>query len=110
MDYLFNKSNKTGSCLFTLQEIIVSLSHKKKFTETKLKEIIFSLQQDDYFDIIYTDRQGESVMVLSLHSKGRGYLREKIQDSRQTKYKLFFAFLGAVFSFIIGRIFYLIFT
>ena len=110
MEYLFKKCEKTGNCLVTLQEIIVSISHKKKFTQGKIKDILFSLQQEDYFDIIYSDRQGESVMVITLHAKGKGYPREKVQNNRQLKYKIIFAFLGAILSFIVGKILYLIFT
>lgn len=110
MEYLFKKCAKSGNCLISLQEIILSLSHKKKFTEARLKDILFSLQQEDYFDIIYSDRQGESVMVITLHLKGKGYPREKIQNNRQIKYKILLAFLGAILSFIVGKILYLIFT
>ena len=110
MEFLFSKCQNNGNCLTSLQEIIISLSQKKKFTESKLKDILFSLQQEDYFDIIYSDRRGESVMVITLHAKGKGYPREKIQNNRQLKYKIIFAFLGAILSFIVGKILYLIFT
>ncbi len=110
MDYIYSRCKNTGNCLVSLQEVLVGVTNKKKVTESKLKDILFSLQQDDYFDIIYSDRQGESVMVITLHSKGKAYPREKIQNSRQIKFRILLAFTGAVLSFIVGKILYLIFT
>ena len=109
MDFLFLKCAKNGNCLISVQEIMLSVAHQIKFKEESVKEIIFSLQQEGYFDIIYTDRQGESVLVITLLAKGKGYLREKVQDKRQIKFKIVLAFIGAILSFIVGKILYYIF-
>ncbi len=109
MEFLYNKS-QGGSCLTSFQEIVVSLSHKVKLTEGKLKEIISSLEQDDYLDVIYSDRHGEPVICVTLHLKGKAFPREQVQSSRVIKYKLILASVGGVLSFIIGRILYLVFT
>ncbi len=110
MEFLYRKCREKNGCLTSFQEIIISLSHKIKLTQTKLKEVMLSLEQDDYFDMIYSDRHGEQVLVITLHLKGKAFPRELVQSGRQLKYKLILASLGAVFSFIIGRILYLIFT
>ena len=94
----------------TFQEIIVSLSHKIKLTESKLKEIINSLEQDDYLDVIHSDRHGQPVICVTLHLKGKAFPREQVQSGRVIKYKLILASVGAVLSLVIGRILYLVFT
>ncbi len=110
MDYLYHKCRNKNSCLTSFQEIILTLSHKIKLTQAKLKEVMHSLEQDDYFDMIFSDRHGEEVIVITLHLKGKAFPREVVQSGRQVKYKLLLASLGAVLSFVIGRILYLIFT
>jgi DNA-binding MarR family transcriptional regulator len=110
MEFLYHKCREKNSCLTSFQEIILSLSHKIKITQAKLKEVMHSLEQDDYFDLILTERHGEEVIVVTLHLKGKAYPREVVQSGRQVKYKLILASIGAVLSFIIGKILYLIFT
>ena len=110
MEFLYKKSQGNSSCLTSFQEIILSLSHKLKLTEARLKEIISSLEQDDYLDVIYSDRHGEPIICVTLHLKGKAFPREAVQSGRVIKYKLILASVGAVLSFVIGRILYLVFT
>ena len=110
MGYIYQKCQNKKSCLTSFQEIILSLSHKLKLTESKVKEIVKSLEQDDYFDLIYTNKNGEQILVITLHPKGIAYPREVVQSSRQLKYKIILATFGAVLSFVIGKILYLVFT
>ena len=81
MEFLYKKS-QGSSCLTSYQEIIVSLSHKIKLSEAKLKEIISSLEQDDYLDVINSDRHGEPLICVTMHLKGKAFPREMVQSGR----------------------------
>lgn len=104
MGYLYSKCKSSGDCLVSEQEIIVALSHKLKLNEKTLNSTLESLRLDGYIDLIYSDRKGERVIVVSLLSKGASYPREKIQRTRQLRFKITWAVIGAVVSFVLGRI------
>ncbi len=76
----------------------------KQFTLSQLEKVLQALSQDGYFDMIYSDRRGETVYCISLTEKGKAYSRERKVFKRNLVYRLGLSAVFAVISFLIGLI------
>ena len=71
---------------------------------SRLEKIVKDLSTDGYFDLIYSDRRGETVYCISVLEKGKGYLRSEKQRKRNLFARLFLTIGFAVISFLVGLI------
>ena len=101
MNIVFQACDGKQSCLITMRDIMSSMSSSKGISEDKVLKTLKSLELDDYFDIIYSDRKGEEVFCISLHTKGFSFRRERQQDRRKLYVKIGITVATAVLSFLI---------
>lgn len=73
-------------------------------TLTEVEKIVADLATDGYFDLVYSDRHGETVYCLTLLERGMAYQREILQRRRNVIFRIGLSVALAVFSFIIGLI------
>ena len=69
-----------------------------------MEAILRSLELDDYFDLIESDRKGERMFVITLHANGLAYKRTSQQMKRSIAFKIALSVAGAVVTFVVGRI------
>jgi hypothetical protein len=74
------------------------------------KKVIESLSARGYLEVINTFKKGEPYYCINLTAKGRGYMAEYREEIKDIRFKLLVTALGAVVSFIIGRILFAIFS
>ena len=100
------KNNDSG--IMSDEYIIQSTPEKYRFDSTKIDAILNQLQYDGYFECTKSDRDGETVNVITLKSKGKAFERELIQRKREllnnTFWRVVFAALGAVVALIVNKI------
>ena len=70
MNSVYRLCEGKGSCLVSPLEIMSMLPEKRKYTVERVDRILRSLELDDYFDIIESDRKGERMYVITLHANG----------------------------------------
>ena len=104
MKAVYEMCDGKGSCLVSPMEIMSILPEKKKYTPDKVEKILRSLELDDYFDLIESDRKGEKMYVISLHPNGEGYARERQQMRRSVAFNIGLSVAGAVVTFVVGLI------
>ena len=97
------------SCLLT-PSAIVAFVKSKNVNEVNLFEILKSLEDGGYLDVIVTNSTGGEMYCITLTSKGRNYIQEYNKSVNSIKFRLLLAFLSAVVSFIVGRILVLLFN
>ncbi len=73
-------------------------------SEEKLDKVVNDLYVDGFFDLVYTERQGEKVYCITLTEKGKCYPREAKLVRRTLTFKLVVSVGFAIFSFILGLI------
>ncbi len=73
-------------------------------SEEKLDRVVNDLYTDGFFDLVYTERQGEKVYCITLTEKGKGYPREAKMIKRTLMFKLAVTVGFAIVSFIVGLI------
>ncbi len=104
-----DNANKQGVTLISLGAILVFLDNSK-FTKDSIKKALILLMQNDYLEVVFIAKNSEEYCLITLKSKGKNYKVEKESVLRQLLFKIGFAFLGAIVSFIVGRILYFIFS
>lgn len=98
------------SCLVSPMEIMSILPERRKYTPEKVDAILRSLELDDYFDLIESERKGEKMYVITLHDNGMAYERSRRQVRRSIAFKVGLSVLGAVVTFAVGMILRCIFS
>ena len=100
------KNNDSG--IITDDFIIQSTPEKFKFDATKVDAILNQLEYDGYFECTKSDRNGETVNVITLKSKGKAFKRELLLRRRELInsfiWRIVFAALGAVVALIVNKI------
>lgn len=70
----------------------------------ELQKIVENLSTDGYFDLIYTEKHGETLYLISLLKKGKAFLRTQKEFKRNIIFRVILSAGLAVMSFIIGLI------
>lgn len=110
MNIVYEACQGRDSCLMGPKDILARIPERKGFSEEKVEKILRTLELDDYFDVIYSDRKGEPVYCITLHTKGQSFRREKQQDRRKLYFKVGITVAMAVLSFAVGLILKAIFS
>lgn len=120
-DTLNRRENEVMGAVFALSagkerflaapsELLAVLPPRAGYNEEKLERVLRSLELDGYFDLISSERKGETVYVVHMHSAGLAYRRESLKRRRAIVFRWGVAAVGAVITFLIGVILKLIFN
>ena len=104
MRAVYSLCEKQGICLISPAELLETLPSRKKYDETKLEKILNALALDDYFQLLFSERKGEKMYVISLHAGGYAYKRCELQRKRSVAVKILWAITSAVIAFAVGWI------
>ncbi len=110
MNAVYEMCDGKDSCLVSPYEIMSILPAKRGYTPEKVESILRTLELDDYFDLIESDRKGERMFVITLHPNGVAYKRTALQMRRTLLFKVGISVAGAVITFVVGIILRSIFT
>ena len=102
MDAVFSLCQKKGVCVVSPSELVSLLPKNKGYTEEKLESILTELALDNYFQLLFSERQGEKMFVISLTSTGQAYKRSDLQRRRDSLRKIAWAIGSAVIAFLVG--------
>ena len=95
---------KDKSALLISPIDLMKIAGQDTLTLTEIERVVNDLHADGYFDLIYSDRHGETVYCLSLTEKGKGYLRSNKILKRNLFFRLIATIGFAVLSFVVGLI------
>ncbi len=104
MNAVYEMCDGKESCLVSPYEIMSILPAKREYTPEKVESILRTLELDDYFDLIESDRKGERMYVITLHPNGIAYKRTALQMKRNLAFKVVVSVAGAVITFVVGLI------
>lgn len=102
MRVVYELSHQRGICLVSPSEIIALLPPKRKYSEEQVENVLKELALDDYFQLLFSERKGEKMYVISLHAVGYAYKREFTQRRRTTVFKIGWAVTSALIAFLVG--------
>ena len=98
-----------NSCLITLKRLALTPSGHKKITEQELEKILVALEEQNFLDAVKSTRMGEEIYCVTLKLKGKHYLIENENALRAMKFRVLVAVLGAIASFIMGKLLFMLF-
>ena len=104
MNAVYALCHEKGVCLVSPAELLALLPSRKSYTEENLEEFLRQLALDDYFELLFSERKGEKMYVLSLRTKGQAYKRCSMQQKRDVAVKMLLAVASAVVAFVVGLI------
>jgi hypothetical protein len=104
MNAVYALCHEKGVCLVSPAELLALLPLRKNYTEESLEELLRQLALDDYFELLFSERKGEKMYVLSLRTKGQAYKRCSMQQKRDVAVKMLLAVVSAVVAFVVGLI------
>ncbi len=110
MSAVYDMCDGKESCLVSPMEIVSLLPAKRRYTPQKVEQILRSLELDDYFDLIASERKGEKMYVITLHPNGVAYKRTAVQVRRNVTFKIVLSVAGAVVTFVVGILLKMIFS
>ena len=105
-----DNSADNGACLLSSPILSELLSSRLKISPTEVDKIIISLAVKGYIDVINTIKRNEPYYCISLTNRGKNYQAEYLEDVKEVRFKLTLAVIGAVLSFLVGRILFVIFS
>ena len=98
------------SCLISKESIVEFARNEKYVNLNNVEEILKSLYANDYIDVLISSKKGEKFYCITLLKRGKNYKEEKKKEISNVKNKIVLAIIGALVSFIVGRILIAIFT
>ena len=103
-------ADKGGTCLLRPVELLSAIPYSVRFKREDLPAYLKSLQTDDYFELIETDKKGDMYYCFTLHQNGYAVIRQIKNERRQVIFKIVLTVCGALLSFAIGLILRSIFS
>lgn len=97
------------TCLCSSWDFLHFFSPRERMDEGKLEKTLCDLQSDGYLDVVFSERKGERMYVLSLRGDVQAFRRESLQWKRNVCFRVAFAVGGAVLSFLVGMLLRLVF-
>jgi hypothetical protein len=107
---IINDNSESGNSLLSVPLISAFSQNYKRLSNEEVEKIIVSLSARGYIEVINTFKKDEPYYCITLTSKGLNYKAEFLEDVKDLRLKLTITALGAVVSFIIGRILFMIFS
>lgn len=83
---------------------LLKLVGAESVTLTQLEKIVTALSQDGYFDLVYSDRHGETVYCITLTERGKAFKRDLLVMRRNLIFRISLSVGLAFMSFVIGLI------
>ncbi len=103
MKVIYKECVKRDSLLVTPNDLI-NMTGDKSITLKAIDNIMTDLNFDGYFDLVYSDRHGETVYCISLTEKGKGFDRSRKVFKRNLAFRIGLTISLAFLSFIIGLV------
>ena len=101
---------KEESCLISKESIVAFVGNEKLVNSNNVEEILNRLYASDYIDLLLSSKKDEKFYCITLLKRGKNFKEEKKKEFNNIKNKILLAMLGALVSFIVGRILIAIFT
>lgn len=106
---IINDNAFEGNTCLISKSSLVAFINEKLVDENTIDNLINSLSASDYIDYIVTSRKGEIFYCITLLKKGKNYKEVKKREVGAIKNRILLAIVGAVVSFVVGRILLILF-
>ncbi len=88
MGYIYRACSEKGVCILPQDEVFEAVQQRFQLGKQEIDGLLRCLEMDDYIDVVRTEKDGAQYYCITLHFKGKGYLRELQNYRRQIYFKV----------------------
>ena len=111
MQFLFDSCNANGgTCLLSAKDIANNVYSKIDLSEYEVDEVVKNLIFDNYIDVVYSDKKGQTIYCIKLTEQGQAFARERHNTKVKASVLIIRTVLLAILSFVVGIILKAIFS
>ena len=104
MQYILEESGKKDTCLLLPIDIEHALEPKYSINQTEVQALLDGLVQENYINLVNSDKNGELIYCISVLPKGKSFHREQKNIKKSWINAIIRTILLAILSFIVGLI------
>lgn len=104
MHYIISESSGKTTCLLTPLDIEHCLEPKYSSNANEVQALLEGLSQENYINLVNSDKNGELIYCITLLPKGKSFIREQKNIKRTWSVAIFRTILLAIISFVVGLI------
>ena len=104
MQYILKESGNKDTCLLLPIDIEHALAPKYSINQIEAQAILDGLVQENYINLVYSDKNGELIYCISILPKGKSFYREQKNTKKSWAGAVVRTILLAILSFVMGLI------
>lgn len=104
MQYILEESGKKDTCLLLPIDIEHALEPKYSINQTEVQALLDGLVQENYINLVNSDKNGELIYCISVLPKGKSFHREQKNIKKSWINAIIRTILLAILSFVVGLI------
>jgi DNA-binding MarR family transcriptional regulator len=110
MKYILKECGENDTCLLLPIDIEHALAPKFRVNQIEVQALLDGLVQENYINLVNSDKNGELIYCISVLPKGKSFHREQHNVKKSWANAIVRTVLLAVLSFIVGIILKAIFS
>lgn len=110
LQYILKESGNRDTCLLLPLDFEHALAPKYAINQIELQGILDGLVQDNYINLVNSDKNGELIYCISILPKGKSFYREQKHAKQTWVGAVVRTVLLAILSFVVGIILKAIFS
>lgn len=104
MQYILNESGNKDTCLLSPIDIEHAVAPKFIINQIETQALLEGLVQENYINLVNSDKNGELIYCISILPKGKSFYREQKNNKKSWVSAVVRTILLAILSFIVGII------
>lgn len=96
--------------LVSFSELYQTAGSAAGLDENAFRSVLSRLEDEEYIEVIRTDRHGEPFLYLRKRKRALEYKNQRKKTAEKLAVRLLFALLSALVTFVAGRILYAVFS
>jgi len=104
LGYILKLSSGKDSCLVAPLELIHALEPKYTCNQMEIETYLEGLSQENYINVVNSDKQGNLIYCITILNKGKGFVREEANAKKGLATAIVRTILLAILSFVVGII------
>ena len=110
MQYILKESGNKDTCLLLPIDIEHALAPRYAINQIESQALLDGLVQENYINLVNSDKNGELIYCISILPKGKSFHREQHNIKKSWVSAVLKTVLLAILSFVVGLILKAIFT
>ena len=104
MQYILKESGNKDTCLLLPLDFEHALAPKYSINQIEIQAILDGLVQENYINLVNSDKNGELIYCISILPKGKSFHREQKNVKKSWVGAVVRTILLAILSFVVGLI------